>query len=64
VVSITLCNLNPEKTESIDLTLTGQEFASASGQVITSPNMNDYNDFGQKREGNHKSLRCEETEKR
>jgi len=47
VVSITLCNLNPEKAESIDLTLTGQEFASASGQVITSPNMNDYNDFGQ-----------------
>jgi len=46
VVSVTFCNLNPNKKESIDLTLAGQEFKSASGQIITSKNMNDCNDFG------------------
>lgn len=46
VVSITFCNLNPNKSESVDLTLAGQEFASAVGQVITGKNMNDCNDFG------------------
>ncbi len=47
VVSITLCNLNPNKAENIDLTITGQDFASSTGQMITAENMNDYNDFGQ-----------------
>ncbi len=46
VLSITLCNLNPNKSESIDLTLAGQEFTSASGQIVTGKNMGDYNDFG------------------
>lgn len=47
VVSITLCNLNPEKDENISINLGDQEYASASGQIITAPNMGDYNDFGQ-----------------
>lgn len=47
VVSITFCNLNPNKEESVDLTITGQDFTSVSGQIITAKNMNDYNDFGQ-----------------
>ncbi len=46
VVSITLCNLNPNKSESVDINITGNDFSSASGQIITSENMNDYNDFG------------------
>ena len=46
VVSITLCNLNPNQPESIDITLTGQHVSSASGQIVTAKNMNDYNDFG------------------
>lgn len=47
VVSITLCNLNPNKAETVDLNITGQDFAASTGQIITAENMNDYNDFGQ-----------------
>ncbi|PTN07641.1 alpha-N-arabinofuranosidase [Mangrovibacterium marinum] len=46
-VSITLCNLNPEKAEKLDINLTGLNLTTASGQIITSQNMNDYNDFDQ-----------------
>ncbi|MEL7587047.1 MAG: alpha-N-arabinofuranosidase [Prolixibacteraceae bacterium] len=46
VVSVTLCNLNPNKAESIDLTITGQDFTTAKGEIVTAQNMNDYNDFG------------------
>jgi len=46
VVSITLCNLNPDKDENISINLGDQEYASASGQIITAPKMGDYNDFG------------------
>lgn len=47
VVSITLCNLNPNEAESMAIDLSGMEFNSASGEIITGKNMNDYNDFGQ-----------------
>lgn len=47
VVSITFCNLNPDKDENISIALGDAEYASASGQIITAPHMNDYNDFGQ-----------------
>lgn len=46
VVSVTLCNLNPNKAESVDLTITGMDFSSANGKIVTAQNMNDYNDFG------------------
>ena len=46
VISITLCNLNPNKSEKVDLNITGQNFAKANGQIITAKNMGDYNDFG------------------
>ncbi len=46
ILSITLCNLNPNKTIPVNCILTGQEFSSVSGQIITGKNMNDYNDFG------------------
>lgn len=46
VLSITLCNLNPNKAVSVDCSVTGQEFASTSGQIVTGKNMGDYNDFG------------------
>lgn len=46
VVSITLCNLNPTKAETIEVTITGQDFSSSTGQIVTAKNMNDYNDFG------------------
>ncbi len=56
VVSITLCNLNPNKTESVEVTVTGDEFSSASGQIITSDKMNNYNDFGKKETVNIKDF--------
>ncbi|MCY1719472.1 alpha-N-arabinofuranosidase [Prolixibacteraceae bacterium Z1-6] len=56
VVSITLCNLNPNKSESIDINITGDDFSSVSGQIITSDNMNDFNDFGRQETVNLKSF--------
>jgi alpha-N-arabinofuranosidase len=47
VVSITLCNLNPNKAETVDINITGQNFSAADGQIVTAENINDYNDFGQ-----------------
>jgi alpha-N-arabinofuranosidase len=47
VVSVTLCNLNPEKTENIEIALSGMNFTTSSGQIVTGQSMNDYNDFGQ-----------------
>lgn len=46
IVSVTLCNLNPNKTENVDLTITGQNFTTSEGQIVTAKNMNDFNDFG------------------
>jgi alpha-N-arabinofuranosidase len=46
-VSITLCNLNPNKAETVDINITGQTFSTAGGQIVTAENVNDYNDFGQ-----------------
>lgn len=45
VVSITLCNLNPNKDEEVEFTIGGGDYASANGQIITAENINDYNDF-------------------
>jgi alpha-N-arabinofuranosidase len=41
-----MCNLNPNKSETIEIEITGNDFASANGQIITSDKMNNYNDFG------------------
>ncbi len=46
VVSITLCNLNPNESENIEITVAGDDFTDAGGQIITSEKMNNYNDFG------------------
>ncbi|MGE4587803.1 MAG: alpha-L-arabinofuranosidase C-terminal domain-containing protein, partial [Mangrovibacterium sp.] len=46
VVSITLCNLNPNKPEQLDLSVTGMNLSTASGQIVTAEKMNDFNDFG------------------
>jgi alpha-N-arabinofuranosidase len=48
LVNITLSNANPEKDLEVELNLTGKEFKTASGQIITSTNFSDFNDFGQK----------------
>lgn len=45
VLSVTLCNLDPNNSENIEIDITGNYFASASGKIVTSDNLNNYNDF-------------------
>ena len=47
IISITLCNLNPDKAEPIHLKLNEFDNTRASGQIITARHMTDYNTFGQ-----------------
>ncbi|WP_340114819.1 alpha-N-arabinofuranosidase [Maribellus mangrovi] len=47
VLSVTLVNLNPNSSQSVEFNVTGNDYSSASGQIVTAENMNDYNDFGQ-----------------
>jgi len=56
VTSITLCNLNPNKSEKLEIDLPGTDFSSANGQIITSKKINDYNNFGEKEKVNIKSF--------
>ncbi len=46
VVSITLCNLNPNKAEDLSISLGDGKYSNVSGKIITSDKMGDYNDFG------------------
>lgn len=48
VMSITFCNLNPNNSEKIEISVPEGDFASATGQIITADNINDYNDFGKR----------------
>ena len=45
IVSITMCNLDPNKTQSVDINITGEDFSTANGEIITAQKMNDFNDF-------------------
>ncbi|MEH0153499.1 alpha-L-arabinofuranosidase C-terminal domain-containing protein [Limibacter armeniacum] len=45
VLSMTLCNLNPDKDIEVEYEVTGDEYTMASGQLLTSKNITDYNDF-------------------
>jgi len=45
-IHITLVNLDPDAENPVTLNL-GLQNVNITGQVITSKNMNDYNDFGQ-----------------
>ncbi len=46
VVSITVCNLNPNKDESLEIDLGSDALKNATAHIITGEKMNDYNDFG------------------
>ncbi|MBN2634971.1 MAG: alpha-N-arabinofuranosidase, partial [Prolixibacteraceae bacterium] len=46
VISITLCNLNPNAGENVELSLPGSELSTSNAQILTAKNMNDFNDFG------------------
>lgn len=50
VVSITLCNLDPNENETVEISVPGVDFSSTKGQIITSEKMNAYNDFGKNEE--------------
>ncbi len=50
VVSITLCNLDPSKSQNVSFEIQGLKLAQVSGKIVTSGKMNAYNDFGKKEE--------------
>jgi alpha-N-arabinofuranosidase len=50
VVSITLCNLDPNNSQKVNFELTGQNPVKVSGKVVTASKINSYNDFGRKAE--------------
>ncbi|MFV0366584.1 MAG: alpha-N-arabinofuranosidase [Mangrovibacterium sp.] len=45
VLSVTICNLNPNDSEEVTLNIDDTKYANASGKIITADHMNDYNDF-------------------
>lgn len=47
VLSITLCNLNPNKTETVECSLNAKEYKVVGGKIINAKNLADYNDYGQ-----------------
>ena len=50
VVSITLCNLDPNKSQQISFDLSGMKPSKVSGKIVTAGKINAYNDFGKKEE--------------
>ncbi len=50
VVSITLCNLDPNKSQQVNFDLSGMKLSKVSGKIVTAGKINAYNDFGKKEE--------------
>ncbi len=50
VISITVCNLDPNKTQSVSFDIAGVNLSKVTGKVVTAAKMNSYNDFGKKAE--------------
>ena len=50
VVSITICNLDPFKSQDISFDIQGLSAASVTGKIVTANKINAYNDFGKKEE--------------
>ena len=48
VVSITLCNLDPNKSQQVSFDLSGMKLSKVSGKIVTAGKINAYNDFGKK----------------
>jgi alpha-N-arabinofuranosidase len=46
-INFTICNIDPNQDHKIVLSVTDEGYKTASGQIITSANMQDFNDFGQ-----------------
>ena len=45
VISITLCNLDPNNEQKISFRVNGKPVTAATGKVVTAGNITDYNDF-------------------
>lgn len=52
VVSITLCNLDPNKAQVVNFDLLGLNAKSVTGKIITADKMNAFNDYDKKNEVN------------
>ncbi len=52
VISITLCNLDPAKSQNVSFEFSGAKFSNVSGKIVTANKINAYNDFGKKDEVN------------
>ena len=50
VVSITLCNLDPNQSQEISFDVPGFKLSKVSGKIVTANKINAYNDFGKKEE--------------
>jgi len=50
VMSITMCNLNPNKDEPVELNLGTEDYKKVSAQIVTGKKMAAYNDFGKTEE--------------
>jgi alpha-N-arabinofuranosidase len=50
IVSITLCNLDPNKSQQVSFDVAGFKAATVKGQVVTAGKINAFNDFGKKEE--------------
>ncbi|MFN8258979.1 MAG: alpha-L-arabinofuranosidase C-terminal domain-containing protein [Bacteroidales bacterium] len=56
VINLSLCNLSTSKSIKINCRIEGANTQSATGEIITSANINDYNDFGQPEKVNIKEF--------
>ncbi|HPF52412.1 MAG TPA: alpha-L-arabinofuranosidase C-terminal domain-containing protein [Draconibacterium sp.] len=51
VLSVTLCNLDPNKNETVEIEINGTaNYSSAKGQIVTASKLNAFNDFGKNEE--------------
>ncbi|MEI7422159.1 MAG: alpha-L-arabinofuranosidase C-terminal domain-containing protein [Prolixibacteraceae bacterium] len=50
VISITACNLDPNKPQTISFDIPGMKLSKVSGKIVTAAKINAYNDFGKKEE--------------
>lgn len=53
-INITICNIDAEKGQSVQLELNGVEVKKIKGEIITADKINAFNDFGKKEEVNIK----------
>jgi len=51
VLSVTLCNLDPNKSEIVEIEInSSKEYSSVNGKIVTASKLNAFNDFGKNEE--------------